>query len=86
MPVAGYLGTGRIWRRLRRLDALFPSASSFQGDIDLTSREIKTTNGGDIDLLAPGGELTVGINLPSGQASTRAFSPSTVATSTSSPR
>lgn len=30
------------------------------GDISLTSREIKTTNGGDISLFAPGGALNVG--------------------------
>lgn len=34
-----------------------------QGDISLTSREIKTTNGGNINLLAPGGQLDVGLNV-----------------------
>ena len=61
-------GTGGYGVGYAAIDALFPSAGSYEGDIDLTSREIKTTNGGDIDLLAPGGEVTVGINLPSGQA------------------
>jgi filamentous hemagglutinin len=42
--------------------ALFPSINPYQGDISLTSREIKTTNGGDIDLLAPGGGIDVGLN------------------------
>jgi filamentous hemagglutinin len=40
--------------------ALFPG-SDYQGDITLTSREIKTDLGGNIDLLAPGGQLTVGL-------------------------
>jgi filamentous hemagglutinin family protein len=38
------------------------------GDISLTSREIKTTNGGDISLLAPGGQINVGLNLTGAQA------------------
>jgi hypothetical protein len=42
--------------------ALFPSSGTYLGDISLTSREIKTTNGGDIDLLAPGGGIDVGLN------------------------
>lgn len=42
--------------------ALLPSTSNYQGDISLTSREIKTTNNGDIDLLLPGGSLDVGLN------------------------
>ena len=41
---------------------------SSPGDISLTSREIKTTNGGDITLFAPGGGLNVGLNLTSAQA------------------
>jgi filamentous hemagglutinin family protein len=42
--------------------ALFPG-NTWKGDISLTSREIKTTNGGDISLLAPGGALDVGLNV-----------------------
>ena len=47
------------------IHALFPGTQSggswpSQGDITLTSREIKTASGGNIDLLAPGGQLTVG--------------------------
>jgi filamentous hemagglutinin family protein len=42
--------------------ALFPSTTDWKGDITLTTREIKTENGGNIDLLAPGGGLTVGYN------------------------
>ena len=40
--------------------ALFPG-SNWQGDISLTSREIKTNRGGDITLFAPGGQVTVGL-------------------------
>ena len=47
--------------------ALFPG-TAYAGDISLTSRAIKTTNGGDISLLAPGGALNVGINVASAQA------------------
>ena len=42
--------------------ALFPSSQTYSGNIDVTSREIKTSNGGDINLLTPGGGLTVGID------------------------
>ncbi|MCE0521640.1 MAG: filamentous hemagglutinin family protein [Methylacidiphilales bacterium] len=48
--------------------ALFPSSNAYQGDITLTAREIKTTNGGNISLLAPGGQIDVGINNPGTQA------------------
>jgi hypothetical protein len=46
--------------------ALFPGG--YAGNISLTSREIKTTNGGNIALLAPGGELDVGLNAGGAQA------------------
>ncbi len=39
---------------------MFPSYTG-HGDITLTSREIKTEDGGNISLLAPGGQLTVGL-------------------------
>ena len=42
--------------------ALFPESVKWQGNISLTSREIKTANGGNISIFAPGGELNVGIN------------------------
>lgn len=45
---------------------LFPA--TYGGDIDVTSREIKTANGGNISVLAPGGGITVGIEDPSAQA------------------
>jgi filamentous hemagglutinin len=43
--------------------ALFPDSVMWQGDISLTSREIKTKNGGDIALFAPGGQLSVGLDI-----------------------
>jgi len=49
------------------IPALFPEATPWQGAISLTSREIKTASGGDISLLAPGGELLVGVDLSGNQ-------------------
>jgi len=46
---------------------LFPTNDPWQGDITLTSREIKTENGGNIDIFAPGGQLTVGLPVSTGQ-------------------
>jgi hypothetical protein len=47
--------------------ALFPG-TKWSGDITLTSREIQTQNGGDINIFAPGGMLDVGVNSASGTA------------------
>jgi len=47
------------------IDALFPG--TYQGDISLTAREIKTRNGGDIAIFAPGGKLTVGFDVAGAQ-------------------
>ena len=47
--------------------ALFPG-KKWSGDISLTSLEIKTKNGGNISLFAPGGKVTVGYDVV-GQAS-----------------
>ena len=41
--------------------ALFPSTGTYHGEYHLTSREIKTTNSGDIDLWRLE-ELNVGLN------------------------
>jgi hypothetical protein len=46
---------------------LFPG-NSWQGDISLTSREIKTESGGDISMFAPGGDLNVGLQVAGTQA------------------
>jgi filamentous hemagglutinin family protein len=43
--------------------ALFPESATWRGDISLTSREIKTKNGGDINIFAPGGQITVGLTV-----------------------
>jgi hypothetical protein len=47
--------------------ALFPG-DQWLGDISLTSREIKTKNGGNISLFAPGGAITVGFDVGANQA------------------
>jgi hypothetical protein len=46
---------------------LFPG-NKWRGDISLTSREIKTANGGNIAIFAPGGSLSVGLNVTGNQA------------------
>ena len=53
---------------LAAISALFPSSHSYQGNISLTAREIKTTNVGNISLLAPGGGVDVGLNNSGAQA------------------
>ena len=63
-PNAGSYADGNAAIKALFGDSPWPSS----GDISLTSREIKTTNGGDITLLAPGGGLNVGLNLTSAQA------------------
>jgi hypothetical protein len=45
--------------------ALFPAATMSAGNIDFFASQIKTEQGGNIDLLAPGGGVTVGIANPS---------------------
>ena len=45
----------------------FSNPWPYLGDISLTSREIKTTNGGDISILVPGGQLTVGLPINGAQ-------------------
>jgi filamentous hemagglutinin len=53
--------------------ALFPTTTStgapinYAGNINVTSREIKTASGGDINLLTPGGGLVVGVDEGAGQ-------------------
>ena len=53
-PTFGNYTTGE-----KAIAALFPG-NAWQGDIGLSSREIKTENGGSIDLFAPGGNLALG--------------------------
>jgi hypothetical protein len=59
-------GFGNYNAAIAAIAALFPGDSWF-GDISLTSREIKTTNGGNISVFAPGGKLTVGFDLGDNQ-------------------
>ncbi len=42
------------------ITTLLPTAG--EGDINVTGRNIKTESGGNINLLAPGGQITVGLN------------------------
>lgn len=42
------------------IETLFPG-KSWNGDISLTSRQIKTAAGGDVSIFAPGGALTIGL-------------------------
>jgi filamentous hemagglutinin family protein len=52
------------------IDALFPTtdeqgnALSYKGDINLSFSQIKTEQGGDINLMAPGGSVIVGLPNP----------------------
>jgi filamentous hemagglutinin family protein len=64
----GSPGYGNYSAALAAIQALIPSAaSSATGDIDLTSKEIKTESGGDINIFDPAGQLTVGIELGGAQ-------------------
>jgi filamentous hemagglutinin len=65
---SGNPGFGNYDAGDQAIKALFPTSATFQGNIDITSREIKTASGGDIDLLTPGGGVTVGVNDNAGQA------------------
>ena len=60
--------TGNYDSGYAAIEALFPSKTKWQGDITLTSREVKTKSGGDISLIAPGGGLVVGLNVAGAQA------------------
>ncbi len=58
---------GKYTEGYAAITALFQNSTS-TGNISLTSREIKTTNGGDISLLARGGSINVGLNNSGAQA------------------
>jgi hypothetical protein len=45
-----------------------PQGYAWQGDLSLSSRKIRTTNGGLISLFAPGGQLSLGYDLPASGA------------------
>jgi len=65
--ISGAAGYGNYNAGFKAIADLFPSSSPWNGDISLTSREIKTASGGDIALLAPGGQLTVGFEIAGSQ-------------------
>ncbi|MEI6083057.1 MAG: filamentous hemagglutinin N-terminal domain-containing protein, partial [Verrucomicrobiota bacterium] len=60
-------GFGNYDAGFAAIASLFPETTAWKGSIDLTSREIKTASGGDISLLAPGGQLLVGVDLSGNQ-------------------
>jgi hypothetical protein len=60
---SGAAGDSDYENGYKAIAALFPGSAADAGDLSLTSREIKTTNGGNISLLAPGGQLNVGLNV-----------------------
>jgi hypothetical protein len=55
-------GETRYEAGFQAIETLFPEGAE-QGDITLTSRQIKTKNGGNISLFAPRGDLTVGLEV-----------------------
>ena len=59
--LVGNAGYGNYTAGMAAIAALFKTSVQNTGDMDLTSREIKTESGGNIDILVPGGLLTVGI-------------------------
>ena len=60
-------GYGNYDAGFAAIAALFPASTTWRGDVTLTSREIKTASGGDITLVAPGGQLLVGFDLSGNQ-------------------
>ncbi len=58
-PTSGTFGSYRIGEQA--IAALFPVIQA--GDITLSSREIKTENGGGISIFAPGGSLNLGLDI-----------------------
>jgi hypothetical protein len=58
-------GYGNYDAGFAAIAGLFPHAGP-GGDIDVTSRDIKTESGGNISLLAPDGQVTVGLNSSAG--------------------
>jgi len=60
-------GFGNYDAGFAAIGSLFPDTSA-KGDISLTSREIKTKNGGSVNILAPGGRVVVGFDVNSAQA------------------
>jgi filamentous hemagglutinin family protein len=61
--IVGSPGFGNYDAADEAIADLFPNAGTAGSDISLTSREIATENGGNVSILDPGGELTVGFNI-----------------------
>jgi hypothetical protein len=64
--LAGSPGFGTYTAGFAAIASLFPSEASTSGEIDLSSRSIKTASGGNVSILAPGGGVSLGFNIPSG--------------------
>ena len=62
----GSPGYGTYATAYNAISDLFPHVKS-AGDITLTSREIASENGGNISILDPAGNLTVGVDVPGNQ-------------------
>lgn len=63
-------GVAGAFTRQEVVDSVFPtdptkSNGLWEGSVSLSSREIRTTNGGDIQILAPGGGVSLGRTLES---------------------
>jgi filamentous hemagglutinin family protein len=65
--LVGNAGYGNYAAGMSAIAALLPKLGAGTGDIDVTSKEITTVNGGDIDIVDPSGQLTVGVNLAGAQ-------------------
>jgi filamentous hemagglutinin family protein len=52
------------------INTLFPTTNTYSGDIDLYFSQVKTEQGGNINLLAPGGSVIVGVVNPPAALST----------------
>jgi filamentous hemagglutinin len=49
------------------IEKLFPG-TAWKGDVSLTARQIKTTQGGDVSIFTPGGKIIVGFDAGAGQS------------------
>jgi hypothetical protein len=56
-------GTGSYSTGLEAISKLFGTTTGVMGNVSLTSREIETVNGGNIQILAPNGDVTVGFDV-----------------------
>ncbi len=67
-----YLNGSNYDRGYEAIQTLFPApgTSDYSGDINLFFSQIKTEQGGDISLLAPGGSVVVGLTNPPAELTT----------------